>query len=88
MPGTEQDIALFPALGCAADFGDTGIVVYCIVLYGIVVYCIALHTEKGRQKKRRNARPFLVLCLRFAHPKPLKNKAECWPFFAYLRCQN
>ena len=85
MPGTEQDIALFPALGRARKLG-TG--VYCIVLYGIVVYCIALHTEKGRQKKRRNARPFLVLCLRFAHPKPLKNKAECWPFFAYLRCQN
>jgi hypothetical protein len=25
---------------------------------------------------------------RFSHPKPLKNKAGCWPFFAYLRRQN
>ena len=79
MQGTEHDIALFLALGCA-------IALHCIALYCSVLYCIALHSNK--KKKRRNARPFLVLRLRFSHPKPLKNKAGCWPFFAYLRRQN
>ena len=36
MQGTEHDIALFLALGCA-------IALHCIALHCIVVYCIALH---------------------------------------------
>jgi len=49
----------------------------------IILHCIAY--RKGKPPKKKNARPFLVLCLWFSHPKPLKNKAECWPFLAYLR---
>ena len=36
MQGTEHDIALFLALGCA-------IALHCIALYCSVLYCIALH---------------------------------------------
>ena len=80
----------FSSVGLCRRFLGTGIVLYCIVLYCIVLFCIALHCipKRKNKKKRRNARPFLVLCLRFSHPKPLKNKAECWPFFAYLRRKN
>ncbi len=37
--------------------------------------------------KRPAAHVFLVLCLLFSHPKPLKNKAECWPFLHILDVQ-
>ena len=69
------------AIGLCRRCLGTGIVLYCILLYCIVLYCIALHTEKEKQKKTRNARPFLVLCLRFPPPKTVEKQGGMLAFF-------